>query len=166
MRKFVSERAEEIPPSGIRKFFDLALTMENVISLGVGEPDFRTPWNICESSIYSVEQGTTSYTPNRGLQPLRETLSRYLAQRYNLHYSANEEMIITTGVSEGLDIAIRAVVDPPVMRLPLHSPDMYPTVPAQPLPGGSRYRCHAMKRITSSSLRRSCRRRSAGRQKP
>jgi aminotransferase len=69
MRKFVSERAEEIPPSGIRKFFDLALTMENVISLGVGEPDFRTPWNICESSIYSIEQVTTSYTPNRGLQP-------------------------------------------------------------------------------------------------
>lgn len=112
MRKFVSERATEIPSSGIRKFFDLALTMENVISLGVGEPDFRTPWNICESSIYSVEQGTTSYTPNRGLQPLRETLSGYLAQRYNLRYSANDEMIITTGVSEGLDIAIRAVVDP------------------------------------------------------
>ncbi len=80
MRNFVSRRAEEIPPSGIRKFFDLVLTMEDVISLGVGEPDFRTPWNICESSIYSIEQGTTSYTSNKGLQTLREALSRYLAQ--------------------------------------------------------------------------------------
>jgi len=86
--------------------------MENVISLGVGEPDFRTPWNICESSIYSVEQGITSYTSNRGLQTLRDALSRYLSQHYHLNYSADHEIIITTGVSEGLDIAIRAVVDP------------------------------------------------------
>lgn len=112
MRSFVSDRAQGIPPSGIRKFFDLALTMDGVISLGVGEPDFRTPWNICESSIYSVEQGTTSYTPNRGLQSLRDALSRYLASRYNLSYSPNDELIITAGVSEALDIAIRAVVNP------------------------------------------------------
>lgn len=112
MRTFVSERARDIPPSGIRKFFDLVLTMEDVISLGVGEPDFRTPWNICESSIYSVEQGTTSYTSNRGLQSLRDALSRYLAEHYNLAYSSNEEIIITSGVSEALDIAIRAVVNP------------------------------------------------------
>jgi aminotransferase len=112
MRNFVSSRAQEIPPSGIRKFFDLVLTMEDVISLGVGEPDFRTPWNICESSIYSIEQGTTSYTSNRGLQTLRDALSRHLANQYNLTYDSNTEMIITTGVSEGLDIAIRAVVDP------------------------------------------------------
>jgi aminotransferase len=112
MRNFVSKRAEEIPPSGIRKFFDLVQTMEGVISLGVGEPDFRTPWNICESSIYSIEQGTTSYTSNKGLQTLRDSLSQYLAQHYNLRYSADNEMIITTGVSEGLDIAVRSVVDP------------------------------------------------------
>jgi aminotransferase len=112
MRSFVSERAREIPPSGIRKFFDLVLTMEDVISLGVGEPDFRTPWNICESSIYSVEQGTTSYTSNKGLQSLRDALSRYLAEHYNLAYSSNDEIIVTTGVSEGLDIAIRAIVNP------------------------------------------------------
>ena len=112
MRNFVSERAQEIPPSGIRKFFDLVLTMEDVISLGVGEPDFRTPWNICESSIYSIEQGTTSYTSNKGLQSLREALSRYLAQHYNLTYSSDDEIIITSGVSEALDIAIRAIVDP------------------------------------------------------
>jgi len=112
MRNFVSERAKVIPPSGIRKFFDLALTMDNVISLGVGEPDFRTPWNICESSIYSIEQGTTSYTSNKGLQSLRDALSRYLGQHYNLPYTSNDEIIITSGVSEALDIAIRSVVDP------------------------------------------------------
>jgi aminotransferase len=112
MRNFVSERALQIPPSGIRKFFDLALTMHDVISLGVGEPDFRTPWNICEAGIYSVEQGATSYTSNRGLQSLREALALHLANRYQLRYSADDEMIITTGVSEGLDIAIRAIVNP------------------------------------------------------
>jgi aminotransferase len=112
MRNFISERASGIPPSGIRKFFDLALTMEDVISLGVGEPDFRTPWNICESSIYSIEQGVTSYTPNKGLPALREILSGYLKQHYNLHYNSDDEIIITSGVSEGLDIAIRAIVDP------------------------------------------------------
>jgi aminotransferase len=111
MRNFVSSRAQEIPPSGIRKFFDLVLTMEDVVSLGVGEPDFNTPWNICESSIYSIEQGGTSYTSNRGLQTLRDALSRYLAHHYNLNYSSNDEMIITTGVSEALDITVRAVVD-------------------------------------------------------
>src|SRR5512135_1345279 len=112
MQNFISERAQDIPPSGIRKFFDLALTMEDVISLGVGEPDFRTPWNICESSIYSIEQGVTSYTSNKGLPALREALSGYLKQHYNLSYDSNNEIIITSGVSEGLDIAIRAVVDP------------------------------------------------------
>src|SRR5512136_758724 len=109
MRNFISKRAEEIPPSGIRKFFDLVLTMEDVISLGVGEPDFRTPWNICESRIYSFEQGVKSYTSNRGLQTLRDALSRHLSRQYNLSYDSNTEMIITTGVSEGLDIAIRAI---------------------------------------------------------
>jgi len=112
MRNFVSDRARDIPPSGIRKFFDLALTMGDVISLGVGEPDFRTPWNICEAGIYSVEQGATAYTPNRGLQSLRKALAGHLASRYQLRYSPDDEMIITTGVSEGLDIAIRAIVNP------------------------------------------------------
>jgi aminotransferase len=112
MRNFISAKAMAIPPSGIRKFFDLAITMEGVISLGVGEPDFPTPWNICEASIYSIEQGGTSYTANRGLQQLREALSFWLNQHYNLTYHPDTELIITTGVSEGLDIAIRAVTDP------------------------------------------------------
>ena len=112
MRNFISERAQKIPPSGIRKYFDLALMMEDVISLGVGEPDFRTPWNICESSIYSIEQGVTSYTPNKGLPALREVLSGYLKQHYGLAYNSDNEIIITSGVSEALDIVIRAMVDP------------------------------------------------------
>ena len=112
MRDFISRRARVIPPSGIRKFFDLALTMEEVISLGVGEPDFSTPWNLCEASIYSIEQGGTSYTPNRGIQPLREAVSRWLLSHYGIDYNPDSEMVITTGVSEGLDIAIRAVTDP------------------------------------------------------
>ncbi len=112
MRDFISARARVIPPSGIRKFFDLALSMEGVISLGVGEPDFATPWNLCEASIYSIEQGGTSYTSNRGIQKLRDLLAVWLNQHYQLSYDPNNEMIVTTGVSEGLDIAIRAVTDP------------------------------------------------------
>jgi aminotransferase len=112
MREYVSEKARAIPPSGIRKFFDIVLTMKDVISLGVGEPDFNTPWNICEAGIYSIEQGNTSYTSNMGLQPLREALSRHLERQYSLKYNPDTEIIITTGVSEALDIAIRAVVDP------------------------------------------------------
>jgi aminotransferase len=112
MRDFVSHRAQVIPPSGIRKFFDLVLTMQDVISLGVGEPDFSTPWNICESSIYSIEQGSTSYTSNKGLQSLREALSRYLGEHYHLTYNCDDEIVITSGVSEALDITIRAIVNP------------------------------------------------------
>ncbi|MCX6692378.1 MAG: aminotransferase class I/II-fold pyridoxal phosphate-dependent enzyme, partial [Methanoregula sp.] len=112
MRDFISERAQGIPPSGIRKFFDLVLTMQDVISLGVGEPDFSTPWNICESSIYSIEQGSTSYTSNKGLQSLREALSRYFDKHYHLTYDSEDEIIITSGVSEALDISIRASTDP------------------------------------------------------
>jgi aminotransferase len=112
MRDFISRHAREIPPSGIRKYFDLVKTLEGVISLGVGEPDFSTPWNLCESSIYSIEQGRTSYSSNRGMQQLRDVLSRYLLQHYHLDYSADKELIITAGVSEALDIAVRTVVDP------------------------------------------------------
>ncbi len=112
MREFVSEKARTIPPSGIRKFFDIVLTMDDVISLGVGEPDFNTPWSVCEAGIYSIEEGNTSYTSNKGLQPLREALSRHLDFQYGTQYDPNTEIIVTTGVSEALDIAIRAVVDP------------------------------------------------------
>lgn len=112
MRDFVSARARAIPPSGIRRFFDIAQTMEDVISLGVGEPDFVTPWCVCEASIYSIEQGSTAYTSNKGTPQLRRAISRYLDGRFGIRYSTDEEIIVTCGVSEAADIAIRAVVDP------------------------------------------------------
>ncbi len=104
--------AAEIPPSGIRKFFDLLLTMDNVISLGVGEPDFDTPWNISQAAIASIEKGMTMYTSNRGLAELRELLAADLDRRYHTKYCPETEMIVTSGVSEALDVAVRAVVDP------------------------------------------------------
>ncbi len=112
MRNFVSARARAIPPSGIRRFFDIAQTMEDVISLGVGEPDFVTPWCVCEASIYSIEQGSTAYTSNKGTPQLRGAISRYLDTRFGTRYDAEEEIVVTCGVSEAADIAIRAVVDP------------------------------------------------------
>ncbi len=112
MRDFVSARARAIPPSGIRRFFDIAQTMEDVISLGVGEPDFVTPWCVCEASIYSIEQGSTAYTSNRGTPQLLGAISRYLDARFGTRYDAEAEIIVTSGVSEAADIAIRAVVDP------------------------------------------------------
>jgi len=111
MRDFVSKRARAIPPSGIRRFFDIAQTMEDVISLGVGEPDFVTPWCVCEASIYSIEQGSTAYTSNKGTPQLRGAISRYLDTRFNTRYDPEEEIVVTCGVSEAADIAIRAVVD-------------------------------------------------------
>ena len=112
MREFGSTRAQVIPPSGIRKFFDLLQEMEDVISLGVGEPDFNTPWNISVAGIYAIEQGHTSYTSNRGLPALCSAVSRDLERRYGTPYDPEKEILITTGVSEAQDIALRAVVDP------------------------------------------------------
>lgn len=111
-RDFISERAKIIPPSGIRRFFDLAGEMENVISLGVGEPDYSTPWHICDAAITSIELGHTAYTSNTGMDSLRKELSRFIRERYHTPYNPSSEMIITTGVSEALDIAIRAVINP------------------------------------------------------
>lgn len=112
MRCYVSDVAKEIPPSGIRKFFDLVQTMDNVISLGVGEPDFDTPWNISKAGINSIEKGLTMYTSNRGLPELRSVLSKDLEQRYSTKYNPESEIIITTGVSEAFDVAVRSVVNP------------------------------------------------------
>ena len=112
MTSYLSDYAQQIKPSGIRKFFDLAATMEGVISLGVGEPDFVTAWNVREASILSLEQGYTSYTANAGLYSLREEISRYLSSRFDLSYSPDNELIVTVGASQALDIAIRAIVNP------------------------------------------------------
>jgi aminotransferase len=112
MKQFGSRRAQEIPPSGIRKFFDLLQEMEDVISLGVGEPDFNTPWNVSMAGIYAIEQGQTSYTSNRGIPALCQAVSRDLERRYGTAYDPESEILITTGVSEAQDVALRAVVDP------------------------------------------------------
>ncbi|MGG1421141.1 aminotransferase [Bacillus subtilis] len=112
MTSYLSDYVQQIKPSGIRKFFDLAATMEGVISLGVGEPDFVTAWNVREASILSLEQGYTSYTANAGLYSLREEISRYLSNRFDLSYSPDNELIVTVGASQALDITIRAIVNP------------------------------------------------------
>ncbi len=99
-------------PSGIRAFFDLVLGMKDVISLGVGEPDFVTPWQIREEGIYSLEEGFTSYTSNKGLYKLRLSISHYLKNKYGLDYSPDDEILITVGVSEGVDLALRSLINP------------------------------------------------------
>ncbi len=108
----LSDRVQGIAPSGIRKFFDLIATMDGVISLGVGEPDFTTPWHIREAAIYSLERGYTMYTSNHGLPELRQLLAQHLAGRYGVAYDWRSELLITVGVSEGLDIAARAILNP------------------------------------------------------
>ncbi len=108
----ISKVARQIPASGIRVFFDLVLGMKDVISLGVGEPDFVTPWNVRERAIDSLEKGYTSYTSNKGMIELRTAVSKYLKTKYSLDYDPEEEVLITVGVSEGSDLAFRAIVDP------------------------------------------------------
>lgn len=108
---YVSKNASKLKPSGIRKFFDLASQMENVISLGVGEPDFVTPWNVCEAGYASLEQGYTAYTPNAGLLELRKEISSYLEEQFALSYSAQTEIICTVGASQAIDLAFRSILD-------------------------------------------------------
>jgi hypothetical protein len=111
MRNPLSEKITSIKPSGIRKFFDIVTTMEGAISLGVGEPDFETPYFIREEAIYSLEKGRTFYTSNSGLKELREEIDRYLQRKLNISYDPMTEIIVTVGGSEGIDIAFRAMLD-------------------------------------------------------
>ena len=108
----ILQKVREMPPSGIRKYFDLVNDMEDVISLGVGEPDFITPWHVREAGIYSLEEGSTHYTSNSGMPELREAISDYLDRRFNLKYDAEEEILVTVGGSEGIDLALRSLVGP------------------------------------------------------
>ena len=111
MRNPLSKMVSEMEPSGIRRFFDVASTMDNVISLGVGEPDFDTPWHIREEGIYSLEKGRTFYTSNAGLLPLRQEVAAYLKRRFSLDYNP-DEVIVTVGGSEAIDIGFRTMLDP------------------------------------------------------
>lgn len=112
MRNPLSKKVVEIKPSGIRKFFDIVSEMKDAISLGVGEPDFDTPWHIREEGIYSLEKGRTFYTSNAGLKELKVEICNYLKRRNDLDYDFNNEVIVTVGGSEAIDIALRAMLDP------------------------------------------------------
>lgn len=112
MRDVICRKIKTIKPSGIRKLFDIANEIPDVISLGVGEPDFDTPWHIREEGMYSLQQGRTFYTSNSGLAELREEICAYIKRRYNLTYSSKSEVIVTVGGSEAIDIALRAIIDP------------------------------------------------------
>ncbi|MEY8237175.1 aminotransferase class I/II-fold pyridoxal phosphate-dependent enzyme [Lachnospiraceae bacterium 66-29] len=112
MRNPLSERIVDIPFSGIRKFFDIAAEMQDVISLGVGEPDFDTPWHIRDEGIYSLEKGRTAYTSNAGLKELKMEIAKYLERRFEVSYDYDTEMMITVGGSEAIDLAMRAMLDP------------------------------------------------------
>ncbi|WP_250278641.1 aminotransferase class I/II-fold pyridoxal phosphate-dependent enzyme [[Clostridium] colinum] len=108
----VSKRIQDIPYSGIRKFFDIASEVEGVISLGVGEPDFNTPWTCTEKAIYTLEQGKTTYTSNAGMIELREEISKYMKNTINVNYCPKTQVLVTVGASEGIDLALRAVICP------------------------------------------------------
>jgi aminotransferase len=112
VRNFLADKVVEIPPSGIRKFFDIVSEMPDAISLGVGEPDFDTPWHIREEGIYSLERGRTFYTSNAGLKELREEIANYLKRRIHVTYDPMQEVVVTVGGSEGIDMAFRAVLNP------------------------------------------------------
>ena len=112
MRNPLSDEVIKIKPSGIRKFFDIVSEMKDAISLGVGEPDFDTPWHIRDEGIYSLEKGKTFYTSNSGLKELREEICRYVERKYNVSYAWNSEVIVTVGGSEAIDIGLRAMLNP------------------------------------------------------
>ncbi|WP_394886448.1 aminotransferase class I/II-fold pyridoxal phosphate-dependent enzyme [Clostridium butyricum] len=112
LENMIRDNVRNMPPSGIRKYFDMINEMEDVISLGVGEPDFLTPWNVTEAGIYSLEQGHTHYSSNAGFIELRNEIAKYLYRRFDLSYNPLDEIIVTVGGSEGIDIALRALVGP------------------------------------------------------
>lgn len=110
--KYLNEMIQQIPPSGIRKYFDLANQMEGVVSLGVGEPDFETPWHIREAAIYAIKSGKTFYTSNVGLPQLRKEICNYYRRQFNVHYEWSKECMITVGGSEAIDLVMRTVLNP------------------------------------------------------
>lgn len=112
MKNYLSQKVQDLKPSGIRRFFDLAAGMEGVISLGVGEPDFVTPWSVCEASILSLEEGYTAYTANAGLIELRKEITKYMKSSYHVEYDPYSEVLVTVGASQAIDLALRAIINP------------------------------------------------------
>ena len=134
-QQYINPSVASIPPSGIRRFFNLAAEMEGVISLGVGEPDFVTPWHIREHCIYSLEKGFTTYTANQGLPALRNAISEHIYNNYQVKYQPKEELLITVGVSEALDLALRTLVSPGDEVL-VPEPSYVSYIPCTQLAGG------------------------------
>jgi aminotransferase len=110
--RYIADRVLDIPRSGIRDFFEVVQTMTDVISLGIGEPDFVTPWRIREAAIFAMEKGKTGYTSNLGTPRLRQAVAKYIGRKYGIHYNPNTEVLISVGVSEALDLALRALLNP------------------------------------------------------
>lgn len=132
----ISKTVENLAPSGIRAFFDLVLGMKDVISLGVGEPDFVTPWHVREEAIHSLEKGYTSYTSNKGMPEFRKAITQFLNKRYGLKYDFEEEVLITVGVSEGIDLVMRALLNPKD-KVMIHQPCYVSYAPVVQLAGGT-----------------------------
>ena len=152
---YVSKMVNDLQPSGIRKFFDLAASMEGVISLGVGEPDFVTPWHVREEAIRSLELGYTAYTPNAGLLELRQEIAHYMNQRFGVRYDAHNEVIVTVGASSAIDIAMRTILDPGEEVIVVE-PCFVSYVPMVTLAGGKAVTVQALKendfKITAEQL--------------
>lgn len=111
-RSRVAEHVRQLPFSGIRKFFDIVAQRKDVISLGVGEPDFDTPWTVREAAVFSLERGATHYTSNRGDPALRKAICRYVARQFGAEYDWESEVLVTVGVSEAIDVALRTIINP------------------------------------------------------
>ncbi len=133
---YVSKQIADLKPSGIRRFFDLAAQMDDVISLGVGEPDFVTPWNFIEQSFHALEQGYTSYTENAGMLELRQEISDYLKRNFQLSYKPEDQVIVTVGASQAIDLALRTVIEPGDEVLVVE-PSFVAYVPTVSLAGGT-----------------------------
>ncbi len=155
-KSYVSKKAQDLKPSGIRRFFDLAAGREGVISLGVGEPDFITSWNVREAAINSLEQGFTSYTANAGLLELREEIAYYMATKFHVDYSPQKDIIVTVGASEAIDIAMRAILDPGDEVIVIE-PCFVSYVPVVELAGGVAIQIQAQKendfKVTPSQIK-------------
>ena len=142
--RFVASHLLQVPRSGIRDFFEIVATRDDVLSLGIGEPDFVTPWQIRDAAIYALDHGATSYTPNRGQRVCRRAIAGYLESSFGLAYDPDQEILVTVGVSEALDLAVRAVAastsSSPATRCSITNPAMSPTVPWLPSPTACRFR--------------------------
>ena len=132
----VAKRVAQLPPSGIRRFFELVERIPEAISLGIGEPDFTTPWRGREAAIYSLERGHTHYTPSRGIQELRHALAEYLERRFEVSYDPDQELLITVGASEAIDLALRTILEPEEAVL-IPQPCFVSYVPCTSLAGGT-----------------------------